>query len=103
MVSNMNKWSISEIDELIHAKARLGIMVMLMTYEKCEFTFLKKELDLTDGNLSTHIKKLEDAKYLSVEKKFVKKKPMTNLKITKKGEEAFNNYVNTLESIVKRD
>lgn len=97
----MTEWSLDKLDEVIHAKARLGIMSILMTYEQCEFTFIKKKLGLTDGNLSTHIKKLEEADYISIEKLFVKKKPTTYLSVTSKGRKAFELYVSNVEAIIK--
>lgn len=65
--------NVNNINDLIHAKVRLGIMSLLMTYDKCDFTFLKKSLNITDGNLGSHLKKLEDAAYIELTKKFVSK------------------------------
>lgn len=98
----MTEWNLDNLNEVIHVKARLGIMSMLMTHEKCEFSFIKQRLGLTDGNLSTHIRKLEEAGYVFVEKKFKKKKPSTHLMITTQGIEAFKSYILTLEEIIKK-
>jgi DNA-binding MarR family transcriptional regulator len=77
-------------------------MAVLASVEEAEFTYLKEKVHATDGNLSIHLKKLEDAGYLSVKKKFVKRKPVSNYKITNKGRKAFDNYIKKLESIVKK-
>ena len=56
------------LNDLIHVKVRLGIMSLLMTYKECDFTFLKKKLEITDGNLGSHLQKLEDANYIEIKK-----------------------------------
>lgn len=90
------------LDDLIHSKIRLAIMTILMSVEKAQFTYLKKVLKTTDGNLSVHLKKLEDAGYISVEKKFIERKPQTACKITEKGRRAFEKYIDVLEKIIKK-
>lgn len=97
----MSETPFDQIDELIHVKARLGIMSLLMTYDQCDFTFLKKQLKITDGNLGSHIQKLEQANYISVEKTFVDRKPKTNVRVTEIGSEAYKNYIAAIESILK--
>lgn len=89
-----------DLNDLIHAKVRLGIMSMLMTYENCDFTFLKKRLEITDGNLGSHLQKLEEAKYIEITKKFVNKKPKTVITVTDIGTHAYKEYIKTLESIL---
>ena len=91
-----------QIDDIIHARIRTAIMAVLVSVEESEFTNLKEKVHATDGNLSIHLKKLEDAGYLSVKKKFVKRKPVSKYKITNKGRKAFDNYIKKLESIVKK-
>jgi len=91
-----------DLDDLIHSKIRLAIMTILMSVEKAQFTYLKKLLKTTDGNLSVHLTKLEDAGYISVDKRFVHKRPQTTCKITAKGRNAFERYVDVLEQIIKR-
>lgn len=81
-----------DIDKLIHEPARLSIMAHLYVVESADFLFLKRQTGLTWGNLSSHISKLENAGYVKVEKKFVKKKPNTNLILTKEGRKAFIEY-----------
>lgn len=93
--------NVNKLNDLIHAKVRLGIMSLLMTYKECDFTFLKKSLSITDGNLGSHLKKLEDAEYVDITKTFVSKKPKTTVKITKIGIEAYKEYIGTIEAILK--
>jgi DNA-binding MarR family transcriptional regulator len=93
---------LTDLDDLIHSKIRLAIMTILMSVEKAQFTYLKKLTQTTDGNLSVHLTKLEDAGYISVDKRFVHKRPQTTCKITERGRKAFEKYVNVLEKIIKR-
>ena len=80
------------IDKIIHEPARLKIMAQLYVVESAEFLFLKNQTDLTFGNLSCHMTKLEKAGYIKIKKEFVRKKPHTMLELTKKGRAAFDNY-----------
>lgn len=95
-----NHLSIS-LDRTIHQKARLGIMSILIVQGESEFNYLKERLKLTDGNLSTHLSHLEKEKYIRIKKKFVKKKPKTLYILTDKGRQAFSEYINNLEQIIK--
>ena len=88
------------IDEIIHGRIRLGIMVYLADVDVADFTELKTALDTTQGNLSTHLTKLEDAGYVESRKRFVNKKPQTTLRLTEAGSKAFANYVETLGSLL---
>ena len=92
---------VSDIDKIIHEPARLLIMSLLFVVESSDFQFLKTQTKLTDGNLSSHISKLEDAGYVLVEKKFKGKKPITKLKLTKEGREAFTRYKEEMDKIFK--
>ena len=83
---------IMEIDKLIHEPARLLIMSHLYVVESADFLFLMRQTNLTFGNLSSHLSKLEKAKYVSIKKEFLGKKPHTMLKLTKKGKDAFLVY-----------
>ncbi len=89
------------LNKTIHQKARLGIMSILMASEEAEFNYLKERLNLTDGNLSSHLTLLEKEKYIKIRKKFVKKKPKTLCQITEKGQEAFKEYLDNLEKIIR--
>lgn len=92
---------VNKLDELFHAKARLGIMAVLNTRGEADFTSLKRELGLTDGNLGAHLRALEDAGYAEVEKQFVDRKPRTTLRPTRKGRAAFERYLTQLESVIR--
>lgn len=80
------------IDNLIHAPARLQIVMQLFVVDGADATFLLNRTGLTWGNLSTHMSKLEKAGYVSVEKTFKGKKPHTMIRLTKKGRQAFTDY-----------
>jgi DNA-binding MarR family transcriptional regulator len=88
-----------KFDELILSKTRLGIISALMGGDKLEFTYLRKTLNLSDGNLSVQIRKLEEAGYIKVEKVFVDRKPKTFCKLTSKGRKAIRNLIKKLENL----
>ena len=97
---------IGRIDEIIHGRLRLGIMVYLSEAEVADFTELKTALEATQGNLSVHLRKLQDAGYVEIEKSFLNLKPLTRIRITRAGRKAFVDYLEALESVVgkaKRD
>ena len=98
----MNHEKIRQLDQVIHAPTRLAILSILITVDNASFTFLKESTGTTDGNLSTHLTKLEESGYISIEKKFVGKKPQTTCAITKKGRTAFEKYLEQLEQIVQK-
>jgi len=89
-----------KLNKTIHQKARLGIMSILVASEGAEFNYLKERLDLTDGNISSHLSLLEKERYIKIKKKFVKKKPKTFIRITDKGRQAFEEYLENLEKII---
>ena len=97
----MNNYDYQEIDDVIHSRIRTSLMAVLVSIDEADFNFLKEKVKATDGNLSVHLKKLEDAGYISVKKIFVERKPVSKYKITNKGFKAFENYIKKLESIVK--
>lgn len=97
----MDNFDYQKIDDVLHSRIRTAIMAVLFTVEEAEFTYIKKKINATDGNLSVHLKKLEDNHYISVNKKFVERKPVSIYKITDKGRNAFEEYIKTLESIIK--
>ena len=90
------------IDEVIHGRMRLGIMVYLADVEAADFTELKTVLEATQGNLSVHIKKLEEAGYVAVAKSFVNNKPLTRVKITPVGRRAVAAYLEALGRLIGR-
>ena len=93
----------SEIDKVIHQPVRLRIMASLVTLESKEqvdFTYLRDLLQVTDGNLGAHLRKLEEAGYIKVEKTFMARKPRTFVSATAKGRSAFHGHVAILEAIL---
>ncbi len=92
----------SELDPLLHSQLRLAVMSLLISVESAEFTFLKEKTNATAGNLSVQLDKLSSAGYISVEKSFRGKKPLTTCVITKKGIKAFEEYVLTLQEYIQK-
>jgi len=76
-------------------------MAVLISVSEAEFTFIRDKINATDGNLSAHLKKLEEHNYISVKKEFVDRKPLTRYKITETGRKAFEEYIKKLENLVK--
>lgn len=92
---------ISQLNKAFDSRIRLGIMSVLAVNDKVEFSVLKEMLDLTDGNLASHISALEKLEFVEVTKQFIGKKPNTSYSITKKGKAAFNQHLNALENLIK--
>lgn len=97
----MNEEILKNLNELFQAKARLGIMTILTSMGDSDFSSLKSHLGLTDGNLSAHLRVLEDAGYIAIEKKFINRKPKTFCRVTPSGREAFLSYLKQLETIIR--
>lgn len=91
-----------DFDPVLLSQVRLGIVSVLLTRQEATFSDLKSLLGLTQGNLGVHLRKLEDAEYVAVEKKFVKRKPLTTCRLTPKGRKAFLAHVDTLEAIARK-
>jgi DNA-binding MarR family transcriptional regulator len=87
-----NPSNLKNIDRLIHEPTRLMIMTQLYVVESADFLFLQNQLQMTPGNLSSHLSKLEEAGYVEIVKEFIERKPHTALTLTKKGRDAFNGY-----------
>jgi len=83
------------------SRVRLGIMSVLMVNDKAEFKTLKELLELTDGNLASHLSALEKAGYVKVKKQFIDRKPNTTYTATKEGRKAFGEHLNLLEKFLK--
>ena len=83
---------LSSLDRLIHEPARLMIMTVLYAVNEADFVYLQRECELTQGNLSSHLSKLEEVGYLIITKTFKGKYPLTTCKLTRKGREAFEEY-----------
>ncbi|MHB8284285.1 MAG: winged helix-turn-helix domain-containing protein [Caulobacteraceae bacterium] len=99
----MDGFDIDEIDEVIHGRVRLGVMAYLSSAQRAEFGELKARLQVTDGNLSVHLRKLEDAGYVTVEKSFVGRKPMTKVALSDAGHAAFLRYLDAMTKLVNAD
>jgi len=91
-----------QLDRVIHEKGRLAIMSMLAASPELSFTELRDTLNMTDGNLTTHIRTLQEAGYVSVTKSFRDNRPLTTCSLTTAGKKAFTNYINLLESIIQQ-
>jgi len=89
-----------ELDKIIHERMRLGIISALAANETLSFTDLKNLLNTTDGNISVHARKLEDAGYLECFKSFNGRVPLTEYKITDEGRKALNRYLNHMEALI---
>ncbi|MFZ1081612.1 MAG: transcriptional regulator [Candidatus Kryptoniota bacterium] len=98
----MNDFDYQQIDDTLHSRIRLAVVAALLSVDAEDFTFLKDVVKTTDGNLSTHLKKLEDVGYISSKKRFVDRKPQTKYRITEKGKRALEEYVNTIEKFLKK-
>lgn len=90
-----------EIDDVIHGRLRLSVMAYLSGAGVAEFNELKAKIGGTDGNLSVHIRKLEEAGYVSVEKSFAGRKPRTRLSLTGAGRKAWIAYIKRMEAIMR--
>lgn len=102
MVEDNRERHITErLDRVIHERARLGIMTILVGGGEVEFTVLKKTLLLTDGNLNAHLKVLEKNGYIAETKQFVGKRPRTGYRATEKGVYAFREYIDWIEQLLK--
>lgn len=90
------------LDRVLEHRVRLQIMSVLVTQDSLDFNALKELLDVTDGNLASHIKALEKEKYLSVNKTFVDRKPNTKYRITEKGKTSFKKHLDALEQVIRQ-
>jgi DNA-binding HxlR family transcriptional regulator len=93
---------ISNLNKVFESRIRLGIMASLMVNESVDFNTLKELLEVTDGNLASHLKALEQADILSVTKQFVARKPNTAYSATALGKELFKQHLNALENLLKQ-
>ena len=90
------------LDRLIHERLRLGIVSALAANESLTFNDLKSLMHITDGNLSVHARKLEDAGYITCDKSFDGRVPKTEYKLTPSGRRALEGYLNHMESLIKQ-
>lgn len=92
---------IDDLYKAFESRVRLGIMSALAVNDSLDFTSLREYLDVTDGNLATHLKKLEKEGFIEVEKTFIDRKPNTSYHMTEEGKAAFEKHLNVLETIIK--
>lgn len=97
----MKAESFQQLDKVIHEKNRMAIMSLLAAIQEMSFTDIRETLNMTDGNLITHIRTLQKAGYVSVSKSFKDKRPLTTCRLTAEGNDAFSGYVDLLEGIVQ--
>jgi predicted ArsR family transcriptional regulator len=91
---------LSELNKAFDNKTRLGIMAVLITKAEADFNTLKEVLDVTDGNLASHLKALEKEEYIEVMKQFVGRKPNTKYRVTTDGKLAFKKHLTALETLI---
>jgi DNA-binding MarR family transcriptional regulator len=92
-----------QLDRVIHEKGRLAIMSMLAAAPELSFTEMRDALSMTDGNLTTHIRTLQETGYLSVTKSFQNNRPLTTCSLTAAGKKAFASYIDLLEQIIRQN
>lgn len=92
---------ISKLNKAFESRIRLGIMSILMVNDSADFNMLKELLDLTDGNLASHLKALEGIGYVQSAKQFVGRKPNTQYSITEQGRDSFKEHIDALEALLK--
>lgn len=90
----------NDVDRLIYDRIRLGIMSVLSAHDVLSFSELKRLLELTDGNLATHARKLEDAGYIACKKTFEGRVPRTDYRLTANGKRAFARYLDHMEALI---
>ncbi|HWE47858.1 MAG TPA: transcriptional regulator [Caulobacteraceae bacterium] len=99
-MTDTREFDIEDIDEVIHGRVRLGIMAYLSSVDTADFNELRAKLQATDGNLSVHLRKLEDAGYVAIDKSFVNRKPHTRVTLTNPGRTAFVKYLDAMSRLV---
>jgi len=99
---NALKRLVEELDPMLHERGRLAIVSALAAVDSLTFTELRDALEMTDGNLSVHLQKLEEKGYVAIDKRFVGRKPQTTCRLSKSGRQAFARYLNHLQAIVEQ-
>ncbi|HLZ54351.1 MAG TPA: transcriptional regulator [Verrucomicrobiae bacterium] len=99
----MNPEPFQQLDRVIHEKGRLAIMSVLAASPELSFTEMRDALGMTDGNLTTHIRALQQEGYVAVAKSFQNRRPLTTCSLTAAGRKAFAEYINLLERIVQQN
>jgi len=93
---------LKDLDPLLHSQLRLGVMSILMSVESAEFTYLREKTNSTAGNISVQLDKLAHAGYITIEKTYNGKKPLTRCRVTRKGIKAFDDYVQSLKGYLRK-
>ncbi len=93
---------IADLNKAFESRVRLGIMSILLVNDLVDFGMLKEQLQLTDGNMASHLAALEKAQYITITKKFVGKKPNTTYTVSKEGKKAFNLHIDALEKLIQK-
>lgn len=91
-----------ELDEVMQQRVRLGVLAILVEVGRCDFAYLRQSLEVTDGNLSSHLQVLESAGYVRIDKTFEGKRPRTWIELTQAGRKAFNGHMRALRQLVSR-
>ncbi len=99
---NPVKRLVDELDPLLHERGRLAIVSVLAAAAELTFTELRDTLEMTVGNLSVHLQKLEEKGYVAIDKQFVGRKPQTRCRLTKAGRQALTRYLDHLEALVRQ-
>ena len=99
----MNPEAFLQLDRVIHERGRLAIMSMLAATPELSFTEMRDALSMTDGNLTTHIRTLQEAGYVSITKSFQDRRPLTTCALTAAGRRAFSRYINLLEQVLQQN
>jgi DNA-binding HxlR family transcriptional regulator len=92
---------ITNLNKVFESRVRLGVMSILMVEDSVDFNMLKETLDVTDGNLASHLSALEKSEYIQINKTFIGKKPNTSYAATKLGKKAFKEHLDALEALIK--
>ena len=99
---NAFKQLVQDLDPVLHERGRLAIVSVLAAADHLTFTEVRDALEMTDGNLSVHLQKLEEKGYVAIDKQFVGRRPQTSCRLTRVGRHAFTRYLDRLEAIVRK-
>ena len=100
-MTGQNPFDHKGLDDVIHGRIRLGAVAYLASVESALFTELRDQVGATDGNLSAHLGKLEEAGYVEIAKSFAGKKPQTRIVLTHRGRQAWNNWLDRIETLTR--
>ncbi|HNP19364.1 MAG TPA: transcriptional regulator [Fulvivirga sp.] len=101
--ANDMKNPIDKLNKAFESRVRLGIMSTLLVNEYVDFNSLKDLLNVTDGNLASHLKSLEQSEYIEMKKEFINRKPNTKYYVSTKGRQAFSEHISALEELIKNN